>query len=512
VEYYASRLLYKVEDRIGHLYPKDKNGNKPIAYYWARVGKCANPSCGAEVPLLKQFYLAKTSKKKVHLVPVINEKKIRFEISSGTTDLEGWNRRGNLSCPCCHQVTPINNIKEQSKQGGLKTSLLAVIMDGANGKTYRIPFETERDIIENSLIDVEPIRPNEHMQRNSAGGDTFGWGVNIWGQLFSIRQLNALQTFVDELRTLKSSLNHDSEEYIKALYTYLGIWIDRIAIANTSFGIWHVGRETLERIMGRQAIPMVFDFPESNPFCSKTGSAENQLTWIIRYIKDESSTFHSVMNNASSGEKNQFLEDSIDVVVTDPPYYDAIAYADLSDFFYVWMKRNLSDLYPLNFATPQTPKAEECTALKHHHDHSVDKAFKHFDKKLLAIFDAIEYQTKDIVSIMFAHQSTSAWTTLCNSILGANLNLVASWANDTEMTGAIKTGKDFLSSSVTVACRPAIKIGIGDFKEVKSLILKVIRTEVVELYALGFRGADLLTACFGKAVSVFGEYEQVEKA
>ena len=160
---------------------------------------------------------------------------------------------------------------------------------------------------------------------------------------------------------------------------------------------------------------MVFDYPESNPFCNSSGSALNQLEWITRYIESESnSPFAALFANASSGEKGQFAAKTLTAVVTDPPYYDAIAYADISDFFYVWMKRTLGDIYPINFATPQTPKAEECTALKHHHHNSEAEAKKHFENKLTTIFDAIEYQTSDIVSIMFAHQSTEAWTTLCN--------------------------------------------------------------------------------------------------
>src|SRR5690606_22288851 len=134
------------------------------------------------------------------------------------------------------------------------------------------------------------------------------------------------------------------------------------------------------------------------------------------------------------------------------------------------MKRTILDLYPLHFATPQTPKSEECTALKHHHQNSTDNAFTHFENKLLQIFDAIEYQTRDIVSIMFAHQSTHAWTTLCNSILGARMNITGSWATDTEITGALKTDKSFLSSSVTVSAKPAQRAGIGSYKEVKKAI------------------------------------------
>lgn len=116
-----------------------------------------------------------------------------------------------------------------------------------------------------------------------------------------------------------------------------------------------------------------------------------------------------------------------------PTYYDAIAYADLSDFFYVWLKRTLGDVFPLNFATPQTPKDEECTALKHHRNNSREKAKEHFEKKLTQIFDAIEHQTSDLVSIMFAHQSTEAWTTLCNAVLGEKMNITGSWPMDTEM-------------------------------------------------------------------------------
>ena len=166
----------------------------------------------------------------------------------------------------------------------------------------------------------------------------------------------------------------------------------------------------------------------------------------------------------------------------------------------------------MNFATPQTPKSEECTAIKHHHDNDEAKARRHFEKKLTEIFDAIEIQTSDIVSIMYAHQSTEAWTTLCNSILGARMNITGSWPMDTEMQGALKTDMAFLESSVTVACRPSERKGFADFDEVKHDIRQLVKAEVEKLYGLGFRGADLLTACFGQAVSVFGHYKLVETA
>lgn len=512
VAYYANRLIRDAENEIGHYYPADSKGNKPIAYYWARVGTCSNPSCKAEVPLLKGFYLAKTKTKQVYLHPIIHGKKIDFEIKIGECPIEeGWNNRGNLKCPCCGSITDVKQIKQQNINGGLAERLLAVIVDGQNGKEYRLPLVDEFATAENI---PGTDRPSEKMQRNSAGGDTLSWGVTEWGQLFSPRQLLALQTLVNKLKEIKKELKPESDEYAKAIVTYLAILLDRVALVCTSFGRWNVSGEKLEHPFSKQAIPMMFDYPESHLFCTSTGSAYNQLEWIIRYIESESNfPFASEMQNASSGEKNQFSRKYLTAVVTDPPYYDAIAYADLSDFFYLWLKRTLDDVYPLNFATPQTPKTEECTALKHHHNNSKEDAKAHFEMKLTQVFDAIEHQTSDIVSIMFAHQSTEAWTTLCNSILGARMNITGSWPMDTERANrSLGLAGAALESSVTVSCKPSQRQGFGSYREVKRAIEQTVTMEVEMLYKLGFRGADLLTACFGKAVSEFGQYQQVEKA
>ena len=503
--YYADKVLKNAELEIGYLFPDDEKGNKPIAYYWGRTAICSNPSCKAEVPLLRQFYLCNKKDKQVYINPIINDKLIAFEIKNGACNVEGWISRGNLKCPCCGSITDVKLIKQQSINNQLGQRLLAVIFDGNKGKSYRKPTIHEEESIKNIPTNFEI--PTENMQRNSAGGDTFSWGVSKWGQLFSARQLFSIHTLIKKITEVKKQNFLEEGEYQKSVITYLGIWLDRMVARMTQFGLIDIGRETIVDLFGRQAIPMVFDYPELYPF------GIDQTSWIVRYIESESqNAFSSICINASSGEKEQFPEKYITIVVTDPPYYDAIAYADLSDFFYVWLKRTLADIYQLNFATPQTPKSDECTALKHHHNDSREDAKRHFENKLLQIFDAIEHQTSDIVSIMFAHQSTEAWTTLCNSILGAKMNITGSWANDTEMTGALKTDKAFLSSSVTVACKPAQRQGLGDYREVKKAIKTTVEREVTELYQLGFRGADLLTACFGQAVGEFGKFERVEKA
>lgn len=514
VEFYARELLRRAEAEIGHYYPADEKGNKPIAYYWARVGTCSNPSCRAEVPLLKGFYLCNKPDKQVHLKPVIEGKKIEFEIENGTSSEQEWvHSRKNLRCPVCQNNTSNQELKDQFLSGKIQSKLLAVIEDSSHGKIYRLPTLEEIAAAVSIKEKIQP--PTEALPiGNTKQFDLCPWGFTTYGDMFTTRQLLALHTIVEKLSELKSELKSSESDYGKSVATYLGILVDRVAIVNTCFGRWHTSGEKLEHPFARQAIPMVFDFPESNLFCNSTGSAINQLEWIIRYIESEGdSAFTTICANASSGDKTQFEDKYLTAVVTDPPYYDAIPYADLSDFFYVWLKRTVINLWPLNFSTPQTPKAEECTALKHYRNGSTNKAKEHFEGKLMQIFDAIEHQTSDVVSIMFAHQSTEAWTTLCNSILGARMNITGSWAIDTEMANrSVGLAGAALESSVTVSCRPAQRQGIGDYKAVKKAIEERVEQEVEHLYTLGFRGADLLTACFGQAASEFGRYQAVEKA
>ena len=348
VEYYAQKLLAMTEAEVGHLYPADEKGNKPIAYYWTRTATCSNPSCKAEVPLLKQFYLANTKSKKVYLNPIIHGTDIQFEIKEGSYDekaLPGWNNRGNMTCPCCGNITPVDQVKQQFINKSTSDKLLVRIFESKTGKEYKLANNIVYDFTENNKVEY----PSEIMPIHySQAFPSCTWGFSKWGDIYSSRQLYMLSTFIKNLSKLKSEIN--TSEYHQALLTFLAIWFDRIAVANTSLGRWHISGEKLEHPFSRQAIAMVFDYPESNPFCNSSGSALNQLEWITRYIESESnSPFAALFANASSGEKGQFAAKTLTAVVTDPPYYDAIAYADISDFFYVWMKRTLGDIYPINF-------------------------------------------------------------------------------------------------------------------------------------------------------------------
>ena len=517
VEYNVKKILKETEKEIGHLYSFDENNNVPFAYLWAKVAICNNPTCNAEIPLIKQFYISSPrsanvgSNKKVYLKPIINGNLINFVIERGESKIGSWINRGNVNCPCCGSITDIKNLKEQFNSLAIKERMIAIVYDSPNGRLYKIPTQDEISKF-NSLSEINNL-PKGNMHPCSAGGDTFSWGITKWEQLYNKRQAIVLHQFEKKIIDLISELDVSDLVYKQAVATYLSIWFDKIMLRSTAYGKWHYLQETVEHLYGRQTVSMSFDYPELNPFSKSSNGALGQLDTILKFIYEESiNHFYSIAKNSESGDMGQFDKKSIDAVITDPPYYDAIAYADISDFFYLWLKRLLLSFYPNNFVLPQTPKAEECTALKHHHHGSKIDAKNHFEGKLKQIFSAIEYQTKDIVSIMFAHQSTEAWTTLCNSILGARMNITGSWAVDTETTGALKTDKAYLSSSVTVACVPSQAEGYGDYKTVKKAVEEKVALQVEELYRLGFRGADLLTACFGQAVSEFGKYKKVEKA
>ncbi len=511
VEYYANEVLKLLEEKVGQYYPKNKDNQYPVAYYRVKIATCNNPSCKAEVPILRNFYVCNKGEKKIFLKPIINGKEINFSLEKGEHNISPWSNRGNVTCPICNNITENKLVKEQSRNGGLRTRLLAIIYETQNGKEYQLP-----DHLNIEVLNKIPIldRSSEKMQKNSAGGDTLSWGIDQWSKMFNNRQYYTLEKMVESVIEISSKINIYDLEYKKAIVTYLGIWIDRVSLVSTEFGVYNTLQEIFSPVFGRQAIAMVFDYPESCPFTNVGGvSFKNQLDLILNVIEVEGkSQFYTQCNHTSSGEKYQFKAKEIDATVTDPPYYDAIAYADLSDFFYVWLKKSLSEHYPYNFTTYQTPKDDECTALKHHHDGNEGKAKEHFQNKLTQIFKSIEYQTNGVVSIMFAHQSTEAWSTLCNSILNSSLNITGSWAIDTEVNYAMKAEKSYLSSSVTVSARPSIKLGIGNYKNVKEDVGLKVAEKVNELYTLGFRGSDLLTACFGQAVSEFGKYIKVEKA
>lgn len=531
IERWSNWILKHAWEEISHLYPPGKDKRPIIGYIWARTASCSNPSCKGEIPLLRSLIICdlRNNTKRVALTMHVDKpkKEIQFGIARGK-DIKQTDgtmlKRGNALCPFCGQITPVDDLRTSGLSGNMGERMVTVILEDKDQKDYRPVEEVDLKGFERAVsMDVE--RPKEKIYERIVGipssciiSPALYYGMPRWGDLFNSRQLVVMQTFLKYLQKVLDEIKKEIEEddYCKVLGIYLGLLLDRISQRGSNVGVWHTGQETFEHPFGRQAIPMTWDYPEANPF-SYFAQKTMSPVYMLDVIKRESGTksqprLPALVSLADAA----YLPTTLvaDVVVTDPPYFDAIAYADLSDYFYIWLKRSLSGVVPEVFVTPVTPKDEEATALKHHHEGDEQKADSHFKLKLAQALKESQRNLKPggIICVMFAHQSNKAWTALVHAILEAGLTVNSTWPIDTEKTYALKNNMSVLSSSITVTCRQRI-IGSGaSFKDVRKEIEKVVQESVKRFWGYGLRGADLIVACYGPAVGVFGKYERVEKA
>lgn len=361
-----------------------------------------------------------------------------------------------------------------------------------------------------------PNAPSDAGAHRSISVDIYGF--KTFGSLFHPRQLLAMQTFVACLRDALSELDKQEPdtEYRKVVATYLGLWVSRNSMRMTTMSRWDTGGEKFQTPFDAQAIPMRWDYPEANPFSDVTGGFSNQLDWILHFLAHEIPLSERYNSHVFFGDGAQLslVDGASDIVVTDPPYFQSIAYADLSDFFYIWLKRGLGDVFPDVFATPQTPKAEEAVAHKHRHHGDSEKGKEHFQRKLTSCFSEARRVCRPdgVIAVMFAHQSTEAWTALINALFDAGLNITATYPIDTELKNrSVALGVSALESSITVVCRPRQAGAAASFRDVRREIERVVAESVHRFWSYGFRGADLIVACYGPSVGVFGRHERVER-
>ncbi len=534
VEKWANWILERAREKIGHLYPPGKDGRPVVGYLWARTVPCSNPSCRGEIPLLRSLLVCNKDGKKVALTMEVDKerKTVRFGIAEGKAikRTEGTKReRGPAICPFCEQPTSEAELRRAGQTGQMGERMVAVIVEGKGGKGYR-PVE-ESDLAafrEAAKIEVE--RPGELILpevnaedadddvSNSTGIRVHLYGMKTWGSLFNPRQLVAMQTFVACLREALERMREaiPDDEYRNVVGIYLGLWVSRNSMRMPNVGRWNIGGEKFEQPFEGARLSMKWDYPEANPFSGVTGGFLNQLDWIKAYLARESNGA-AVPGRVSRGDGAALnLQDgSVDATVTDPPYFDEAAYADLSDFFYVWLKRAIGDLVPEAMATPLTPKTDEATALKHRHGGDGAAADRHFTDKLAQVFAEAKRVTKPngLYSVVFAHQETQAWTALIRSLFAADLTIDATWPIEMEMKNRMRgLNSAALETSITVICRPRVVGSAASFRQVRKEIEQVVQESVKRFWSFGFRGADLIVACYGPAVGVFGKYERVEKA
>ncbi len=552
IEKWAKWILERAREKIGHLYPPGKDGLPVVGYLWARTAPCSNPSCRGEIPLLRSLLVCNKKNKKVALTMEVDKerKTVRFGIAKDKhiRRTEGtMQSRGNVLCPYCEQVTPVADLRAAGLAGRMGERMVAVIEEKeesvvrrVRGRYVTVKIKTKdyRPVEDTDLAafreaaQIEVERPGELILpeinaedaedvANSTGIRVHLYGMKTWGSLFNPRQLVAMQTFVACLREAMDAMKEEvsDEDYRRCLGLYLGLWLDRVASFAANVCRWAPGSQIIKTPFGGQAIPMIWDYPEVNPLADTSGTASTQLRYMLKVIEHERFVNGSALQSSQIFLGNAAAlpleSEAVDCVVTDPPYDDAISYGDLSDFFYVWLKRSIGSLFPEVFSTPLTPKADEATSLRHRHGGSQERARAHYRRLLKESFSEALRVVREprLVTVMFAHQSTDAWTALLSALFEAGLSPDATWPIATEMPKtALALGTASLESSITVACRPRVVGSAASFKDVRKEIERVVQESVKRFWSYGFRGADLIVACYGPAVGVFGKYERVEKA
>ncbi len=537
VKKWGEWVLEEARKEIGRFYPPDPDGSIPIGYIWARTIQCQNPSCRAEIPLMRQFWLAKKKNKKVALKLIVDRKnkKVKFSIVRGKEidfdPSQGTVRRATVRCPVCGAVIDDKTVRKLFQKGKSSQRMIAVVLHkpGRKGKIYRLATERDLEVFKQAekylhkkveklkeKWDFEPI-PNESLPpKETLGFRVQRYGIWKWGDLFNARQCLALITLVDKIKEVYYDIINEEQdkEYAEAITSYLALEVDMVAAFCNTLARWENTSEAIKQIYARQALPMLWDYAEVNPFSGSTGSWTAEEKY---YLKVLDFCLNSSDNSASifqvSATDIPFPTNYFDAVITDPPYYDNVPYSDLSDFFYVWLKRAIGDLHPELFATPLTPKSKEIVA-----DPSKfggwKKAKRFFEEMLTQAFKEIHRVLKPngIAVIVFAHKSTEAWETIINSLLKSGLVLTASWPIHTEMKVRLRAMESAaLASSIYMVCRKRVKEKTAYFNEIKEELEKKVREKLEQFWEQGISGADFFVSAIGPAVEVFGRYSRVEK-
>ncbi|TQE99810.1 MAG: DUF1156 domain-containing protein [Spiribacter salinus] len=566
VRRYGAWMRAEAEKRIGHLYPKirvtaemakDRPDLEPyvgeeltvIAWLWARTVRSPNPAfSGVEVPLASTFILSSKAGKEAYVQPVIEGSSYRFTVKVGKPPKEakeGTKAPGRgANFQCLVSGTPIdgNYIKAEGKAGRMGAKLMAVVAEGRRARVYLPPFEEQEEAARSAKPDW---RPSGDVPAKLTGGTCVPYGLKQWGDLFTPRQLVALTTFSDLVGeaiercrsdAITAGLPDDSQgldqggtgglAYAQAVGVYLSFAICRLAMTGNSLVRWNCVGQKAQHCFGRQALPMLWDYTEPNFFGNATGS----IGAAVFYSYDPVSLLPTG-SGGHAGQENATMQ-SIShqkVVSTDPPYYDNIAYADLSDFFYVWLRKSQRQSLPSIYSTMAVPKEEELVASQYRHGgkDSAEAFFLHGMKEAIAKV-ALQAHPVFPITIYYAFKasetsgdnatSSTGWETFLQSVINAELSLHGTWPMRTEMkTRQIAMGTNSLASSVVLVCRkrPTKAPTISRREFIREL--NAVLPEALDDMTRGgdhspVAPVDLSQAIIGPGMAVFSKYSAVLEA
>ena len=548
---YGRWMRDEAQRRIGHLYPgaTGLDGEKltPIAWIWARTVESPDPSWTGHVPLMASWTLAKRpGKPKIWIEPIVNQEalSISYEIREGGEPSHARTvNRGNGTCIATGAAIPGDYIKSQSRAGRLGQHLMAVVADGDRGRTYLPATATDAA----AAICQEPAwKPEGRNPEKLTGGTVYVYGLDEWWKLFTTRQLVALTTFSDLLAEVADRVHDDAsaagmasdgvrlrdggrgaKAYADAVITYLAFAVDKCANLWSNIVTWMNDRGAFREVFSRQAIPMAWDFAEANPFSGRGGSWDLCLSKVHKVISELPVQSQSRAQHGGAAQRDaraRIRELQGAAIATDPPYYDNISYADLSDFFYVWLRRNLADVWPDECSTLLAPKAEELIANRYRAG-SKQRAEEHFESGMAEFMAQVaQSHPFDVpATIYYAYRATetkegeiraTGWDTFLQAVIDAGLQVNATWPMRTESPGRILArGTNALASSIVLACRPrpssAVLATRGEF-------VAALRRELPEAVRLLQSGdiaaVDMAQSAIGPGIKVFSRHARVVEA
>jgi putative DNA methylase len=527
----ASEIKTTAEKSLEGLYPPDSDGAIPITYLWARTIKCEGPTCGYVVPLIRTLKLGFSTALK--LTPCSDTKS--FQISTVDTQVDGAPtiKGGSVTCPNpkCNYTTPAKNVKKQliSRQGGTKDAQLLAVLKEKNGSRSFRPPSLQDDACMRSVqvtdlssipdAEINPIRPHKNTRGLSA---VTRIGMTRFSDLYNSRQLRAAQVFSSAIQELIDK--YAGDELSRAALCIVGLSFGRLLHQNCSASRWLNKRATVAGAFGKQALQVTWDFAESAPLSNAAGSWDSAIEWVLKVIElNQSLPGHGTVVQ-SSAQSCPLPNGSASVLFTDPPYFAAIPYADLANFFYVWERLFFSKLYPEMFKTKLIDQREEVIvtdANKGMNDEKKDEQYfrREMTRSLTRAREILE--PEGIAVVVFADTRTSSWEALLGSVIDSGWTITASWPIDTENQNRPQArGAASLQSSIHLICRPrhvsqtseSHSSSIGDWRDILSDLPKRMHQWMPRLAQEEVVGADAIFACLGPALEVFSRYESVEKA
>ncbi|WP_315583837.1 DUF1156 domain-containing protein [Actinomyces viscosus] len=543
VRRYGQWMREEAWRRIGHLYPRaelpDGTTATVIAWIWARTVTCPNPACGIETPLVSKWWLGKKKGKEAYIVPTVVGDHVEYSIGHDPKQApkkgsDGTVGRNGARCLACDTNIDFDHLRVEARKGRMKAQLTAIAAEGCGSRTYLPPDSSH---VTASLRAVPSNVPLGSLPESALGFRVQAYGMLKYCDLFTPRQLMALTTFSDLVgeardRVLRDALASGMDEgerletggvgaaaYADAIATYLGLVISRIADYSSSINSWASSpqMEIVQHIFGRQALPMAWDYAESNPFADSSGSLNIMIRAVseaVSRVPASSRAYVLQADAASHGYRDA-------VISTDPPYYDNIGYSDLSDFFYVWLRCSLRDIHPSLFSTMLVPKAEELVANPYRHG-GRDGARDFFEDGFRTVFASarrsadpdypmtVYYAFKQSETTTDGRTSTG-WSTILEGMIGSGWTITATWPVRSERGGRMRDiGSNALASSIVLVLRPRPED--APMTDRRSLMRELRRTlpEAVEtLRSGGIAPVDLAQAAIGPGMSVFSRYVRV---